>query len=815
MKTPSAPDTRKPRKLRVLLVDHTAQLSGGELAMLEFVRELDKDLVECEVILGSHGPLEKELAVYAPVEILPMSGTLLDTRKDTLSEASMGLVRKALLSIPYIFELRRQILARNIDVVHTNSLKADILGGIAALLAGVPLVWHVRDRIAPDYLPRKAVLLFRFAARRLPDGILGCSQAVIDTLQLPPSIPRAVCYSGVRIQDYSDGPPTLENSVLVHDSAKPLLIGLVGRLAPWKGQHIFLEAAAKVYSAFPNTRFLLYGSSMFGETDYEASLHELVARLGLQEVVEFKGFVRDIAAAFKSLDIVVHASTSAEPFGQTIVQGMASGKPVIATRGAGASEIIRDGVDGLLVDRGDVEQMSAAILSLLQNPELFQRLSMQGWHRVAGHFTIERTVNDLTAMLRLLANAACPPTRILFYNTTSKISGGEVVLLNILKAMRRDEYSMTVATPAGPLQDRVHDLGIRSIEIPDLQLRFSNNPIELIGFAFSLWNDAHALRAAIKRERPHIVQANSIRAGIVTGFASIGLPVKIQWHVHDNLPDRLQSSLVRITAFLSRKASFIAVSTSTADKFAGRSWLRNSIRKRTTVLLNGIDATKFTQNLTPQVRVQVRAELGIGDDCFCVLHIGQIAKRKNQLEAVRAFAQAFRDTPGPKLLIAGSPVFKGGPEYLNEIKATVHALGMDDRILFLGQRSDVAPLLSACDLLLLNSLNDPCPLTILEGMATSTPILATSVDGVAELLEDGESAWLVPPDDTPALANRLKTVLELDREARLSVGRTARAVVEQHSLENFVSQFYAITAASLEASEDAPENRASVLETSP
>jgi len=100
-------------------------------------------------------------------------------------------------------------------------------------------------------------------------------------------------------------------------------------------------------------------------------------------------------------------------------------------------------------------------------------------------------------------------------------------------------------------------------------------------------------------------------------------------------------------------------------------------------------------------------------------------------------------------------------------------------------------------------------------MAASTPILATSVDGVAELLKDGESAWLVPPEDTPALANRLKTVFQLDQETRLSVGRTARTVVENHSLENFISDFYAITVASLAVSEDASENQASVLETSP
>lgn len=394
------PNTKR-KKLRVLYFDHTAVLSGGELALLEAVRNLDRAQTEPLVVLGEHGPLEQELQSECPLWVLELPSKLRNTRKDNLTGMTGGVVGRMFLSIPYIFKLARLLRQIKPDIVHTNSLKADLLGGIAARMCGIRLVWHVRDRISPDYLPRAAVTGFRWLIRLIPHYVVGCSQSVIDTLNLPAWKRRKVVYSGIDLEVYESMVPRTRHAA-EGGAADPVFIGLVGRIGRWKGQHTFLEAAAKVHRVYPQTRFLLYGSAMFGEGAYEKRLHAMVADLGLQDVFEFCGFERNIAGAIVNLDILVHASTTPEPFGQVIVQGMAAGKPVIASAGGGALEIIRHGVDGLLFTLGDAGALADAMIELLGNPQFASELARNGRERVRGCFTIQHTVHSLTSVFQEL-----------------------------------------------------------------------------------------------------------------------------------------------------------------------------------------------------------------------------------------------------------------------------------------------------------------------------------------------------------------------------------------------------------------------------
>jgi glycosyltransferase involved in cell wall biosynthesis len=393
------------RKLRVLYFDHTSLLSGGELALLEAIRKVDRTTVDPLIVLGEHGPLEEEIAPIAPVWVLKLPSALSNTRKDTLTGVNRGLLRKVLLSVPYIFRLTRLFRELEPDIVHTNSLKADLLGGIAARLAGVRLVWHVRDRISPDYLPEVAGRGFRFLVRWMPHYVVGCSQSVIDTLKLPPTKPHKVVYSGIDLADYEFRRPDLRP--LERQPAtgqKPIFIGMVGRLGPWKGQHTFIKAASTVHKKFPQARFLLYGTAMFGESEYESTLHAMVKELGLETIVEFKGFERNIAQAIVNLDFLVHASVTPEPFGQVIVQGMAAGKAVIASEGGGASEIIRHGIDGLLFERGNSEALTDALLRLLSDEDFAMLIARNGRERVRSKFTIETTVATLSSVFQEMAS---------------------------------------------------------------------------------------------------------------------------------------------------------------------------------------------------------------------------------------------------------------------------------------------------------------------------------------------------------------------------------------------------------------------------
>ena len=127
------------------------------------------------------------------------------------------------------------------------------------------------------------------------------------------------------------------------------LIGVFSRLAPWKGQHIVLQALA----GLPGVHGIFAGSALFGEDAYAASLRVLASELGIADRVVFLGQRGDVPALMRAVDIVVHPSVDPEPFGRTLVEAMLARTPVIATDAGAASEILGGGEAGMLVPPGD------------------------------------------------------------------------------------------------------------------------------------------------------------------------------------------------------------------------------------------------------------------------------------------------------------------------------------------------------------------------------------------------------------------------------------------------------------------------------
>ncbi len=384
---------------RILFVDHTATMGGGEIALLNLVTHLDHSRFIPVVLLCADGPLASRL-IEAGIEthILPLAVSVAAVRKDSLGCATMLRGKDMARTLKYVLQVRRLVRALKIDLVHTNSLKADLIGGIAGRLAFKPVVWHVRDRIDNDYLPHQVVKLFRLLCRILPNYVVANSQATLNTLALPGTKQSAAIYSGVefngRMRVVHDGINSDEHSNTAQRakaSSDSVRIGLVGRISPWKGQHIFLQAAALVLRKYPDTDFQIIGAALFDEHGYEAGIRSLASTLDLNAHVEFTGFRSDVPEVIAGLDILVHASTSGEPFGQVVVEGMASGKPVVATDGGGIPEIVQDGVTGLLVPMGDAKQMAAAICSLLADPVLAQEMGRRGQIRARDFFAIELT----------------------------------------------------------------------------------------------------------------------------------------------------------------------------------------------------------------------------------------------------------------------------------------------------------------------------------------------------------------------------------------------------------------------------------------
>ncbi|MBS1955871.1 MAG: glycosyltransferase family 4 protein [Cyanobacteria bacterium SZAS-4] len=384
-----------PERKNIVFFDHTSKISGGEIALFNLVTTLNTDKYRVVVVVCSDGPLvEKLQAAKIETHIFPLADSVLETRKESLGVSSLLQLKKALMTFNYSIKLAGFFRNLKADLIHANSLKSDLIGGLAARVAAVPIIWHVRDRIADDYLPGKVVKVFKTLCDLLPNHVITISQATRATLPGADN-PEASFNKKLTIVHDGVAPDAIRTSDRRWKSNDQVVIGIIGRLSPWKGQHIFLKAAAQVHKEFPNAIFQIIGSALFGEREYEASLHQLTETLKLEQCVQFLGFRENILDVIESVDIIVHASTTAEPFGQVVVEGMASQKPVIATKGGGVLEIIEDGVSGLLVPMNDENAMAEAIKELLRNPERSIALGLNGQKRVQDKFLIEHTARNV------------------------------------------------------------------------------------------------------------------------------------------------------------------------------------------------------------------------------------------------------------------------------------------------------------------------------------------------------------------------------------------------------------------------------------
>jgi glycosyltransferase involved in cell wall biosynthesis len=360
-----AVDQSRRLPLRVVYLGHTAALSGGELALLRLLAALEG--VDAHVILAEHGPLVHRLeAIGVSVEVMPLGNSARKITRHAIGAASL-FGPGALATGVYSLRLARRLRRLRPDLVHTNSLKAALYGGAAGKLAGVPVVWHIRDRIAPDYLGVRATSIVRRAARRLPDVVIANSGTTlaelgVDGYVIPSPVPP--------IRDLS------------RNGERPFTAGMVGRIARWKGQHIFLEAFAR---AFPDgdERAIVVGAPLFGRDDerYERELHALANSLGLESRVIFTGFVEDVPRWLEQFDVLVHASVLPEPFGQVVVEGMAAGLPVVASNAGGPAEIVEDGVQGFLISPGDIDALSEVLAHLEREPGLRAQTGERGQER--------------------------------------------------------------------------------------------------------------------------------------------------------------------------------------------------------------------------------------------------------------------------------------------------------------------------------------------------------------------------------------------------------------------------------------------------
>ncbi|SRR5579883_120460 len=294
-----------------------------------------------------------------------------------------------------------------IDVIHVTERPRDALFGLLlARLAGSACLIHAHT----GYYRHDASQLGNWILRRA-DAIVGVSRFTATTYArdagLDPSRVFAVHNAVDHVAFHPDIPiaARLEVRALLGVSPDAPLIGCVARLSRWKDQASLLEALVNVRRAIPGTRLILAGinadSAPDGQGNYKDYLVRRIAAFGLDDAVTFAGFVpqQEMPNFYAALDVLAHPAVE-EPFGLALVEAMASTRPVVAVGNGGVPEIIRDGIDGLLVPREQPEAMSAALIRVLSDPALAGRLANSGRSRVCEVFTPERQAVAMLGVYR-------------------------------------------------------------------------------------------------------------------------------------------------------------------------------------------------------------------------------------------------------------------------------------------------------------------------------------------------------------------------------------------------------------------------------
>lgn len=337
-----------------------------------------------------------------------------------------------------------------------------------------------------------------------------------------------------------------------------------------------------------------------------------------------------------------------------------------------------------------------------------------------------------------------------------------MLLMALARLDRRRFDCLLVCPEQGPLLGMAKELGTACQTIDVLEARFTWRVDLLLRYLESFYGTIRQLRQQVISANPDLLHANSTRAGLVATAATVGLSVPVIWHLHDLLPRHPLSTAIRCMAGASARTRMIAVSHAVAQNFRGRILSRMKKRAPVKVLHNGIEVDQFQPNSAN--RRAKRDELGLTDAQFVIGIVGQITPRKGQLELLSTFATALGKVPHAVLLVVGAPLFNRDDEYFKQLTDKAGELGIADRVRFLGQRRDVASVMQAFDLLVVNSLAEPFGLVVIEAMASGTPVLATAVDGIPELIRHGENGWLVPPRDEQALA---AAIVDLSRQPNL------------------------------------------------
>jgi glycosyltransferase involved in cell wall biosynthesis len=365
----------------VLLFSSFAHLGqGGQESLFQLATRLDRNRFRPSVVVPSHGSLSQRLTARG-----------IDVHALDLPKVAMASLRDMAVGLHRLSAL---INREGMDILHTDGPRNTFYAGVVGRLKRKPVVWHVRSS-EPDpydrffcFLSTKIILVAEALAFRFP----GESQ-------------KAKCvtiHNGVDLKRFAP---------LTHLSLKPsspyfespsIIIVHTGRVEPQKGQRQLVEACGRLRDQVPQLRIVFAGE--IRDEEYFKECLQCASNMGVRERIRFIGHQEDVSALLQASDIFGLPSIRGEAFSRSILEAMATGKPVVATSCGGAAEAIIDNSSGFIVSPADSAALAERIALLAAREELRNQMGRAARTRAETFFgieeNVERTVRVYEEVLR-------------------------------------------------------------------------------------------------------------------------------------------------------------------------------------------------------------------------------------------------------------------------------------------------------------------------------------------------------------------------------------------------------------------------------
>ncbi len=737
------PCSLPPRRIRVMQV--VDQLSGGgaETVVREVARNLDRTRFEPSVCVtrpfGQSAVRSSQSAVHAAAELgVPVHCLRRAGRFDL-----MGFFRLVKL-------LRRE----RPDVVHCHKTGSNTLGRLAALMAGVPCI-IAHEHTMPER-GRVQRWLDRELARRTA-LVLACDRALRNALiRLEGLAPGNVRVAGNGVDTsrfYPDESRRISARAALGVADRPV-VGVFARLESQKDIPNLLAAAQLVHQEIPGTMFLLVGDGPL-----RIQLEQLSLALGLRAVVRFLGFRRDTPDLMRAVDVVALSSVW-EGMPVSVLEAMASAKPVVATDVGSVSDAVVNQETGLLVPPRSPQLLARALLSLLRNPEARQAMGQAGRQRVEKQFTLQAMVSGIEQV----------------YVEFASLRNVEPV-----RFVRRVGHSCRVLL-VGPYPPPEHGTSIPFRHM--VQFLGENSTADIVvvnsesgekeGVPLLSWR---VLRSFVSLTSQFLGRVGSCSHVVVYGSqrfaASAGalyalvagrlLRKEVAIYIQGGAFDRYFQSLGGVMRLLVklgfRSARAVGVQTRLVQTALAREFS------------NVVTIPNWT-NTQPAPSI-AGAQPNDGKVRFAF--VGDVVRAKGVVEMVEAFSQVL---DAPELPMRRLELSIYGPVKDDALVSVARLLDEHSDSIFARGSVTHARLLSELkshDVLILPTRwsSEGYPGVILEAMALGLPVIATRFRAIPEIVRDRENGLLCEPGDCESLAKCIRE-MALDRELRLRLGVQAR-----------------------------------------